>query len=122
MDAKDFLSSAQQSVQGRQEVDYRNAASRGYYCAFHVCKTLLEKLPKQGIVGDSHEKIIAELLSHSDNGLQKLGRQLEQAKILRHRADYQLSVKFTQYEARKSLTQVQRILATVETYYLKFKS
>jgi uncharacterized protein (UPF0332 family) len=116
MDAKDFLTSAQQSIQGCQEVDYRNAASRGYYCAYHVCKTFLEKLPKQGSVGDSHEKIIAELLSHSDKNLQKLGRQLEQAKILRHRADYKLAVKFAQYEARKSLTQVQQILSAVEEY------
>ena len=43
MDAKEFLTSAQALIEGHREIDYRNAASRAYYCAFHLGRMLLEK-------------------------------------------------------------------------------
>ncbi len=63
MDVKEFLTSAQKLIEANSEVDYRNAASRAYYCAFHLCRILLEKLPQsQDNIGTSHQKIIEKLL------------------------------------------------------------
>ena len=36
MDARDFLQSAEEMIQGEREIDYRNAASRAYYSIFHA--------------------------------------------------------------------------------------
>lgn len=117
MDARDFLTSAQQIISGNQEVDYRNAVSRAYYCVFHVCKNLLEKLPNSPHqIGTSHQVLIDKLLSHPDERLATLGHQLSRARDCRTWADYHLSKKFPQYDARRLLTQVQNILSAVEEY------
>jgi len=110
MDAKEFLISAQEFIQGSREIDYRNASSRAYYCAFHMCRTLLEKLPHtQHSIGSSHEKVIADLLSYPDKRIKKLGRKLEQAKTLRHQADYQLNIPFYRSSAKQVLRHAEEI-------------
>jgi uncharacterized protein (UPF0332 family) len=38
MDAQEFLISAREMLQKGREVDYRNAASRAYYAAYHVSR------------------------------------------------------------------------------------
>jgi uncharacterized protein (UPF0332 family) len=122
MEAQEFLTSAQKLIQGNQEIDYQNAASRAYYCAFHLCRMLLEELPySQGSIGASHEKVISELLSYPDKKLNQLGRKLEQAKRLRQKADYQLNVTFSRYEASRLLFQAQKISSFVDDYLKSFQ-
>lgn len=122
MNAREFLSTAQELIQGNREIDYRNAASRAYYCAFHRCKMLLEELPKsQGCLGASHQKVILELLSYPDKEVNKLGKKLEQAKRLRQKADYQLNARFSRYEASRIVSQVQNILSEIDDYLRSMK-
>jgi len=81
MDAKEFFLLAQELMQGEREVDYRSAASRAYYSAFHACRILLKTLPNlPGSVGTSHQKVIDELLSHSDKRIHSLGNKLKVAR------------------------------------------
>jgi len=117
MDAKDFLMSAQELIQGNREVDYRNATSRAYYGAFHLCLQLLEKLPQsQGHVGASHERVISTLLSYSDKRLNKIGRKLEQAKTLRHQADYKLHLPFYRSSAKQVIRHAYDISLDIEQF------
>ena len=85
MDPIDFLTTAQESI-GKREVDYRNAASRAYYSAFHLCKGLVESFP----IGASHEKVILALREHPDKRMKSLGNSLQQIKEIRVHADYKL--------------------------------
>ncbi|EDN67866.1 bacteriophage protein [Beggiatoa sp. PS] len=115
MDVREFLTSAQQQIQENSEVGYRNAASRSYYCAFHLCRMLLEKLPQsQDNIGTSHQKIIDALFLSSDKRLKSLGNQLKMARQLRHKADYKVDTKFTRYEASRVLSYVQKIVLEVD--------
>jgi uncharacterized protein (UPF0332 family) len=115
MDTKEFLGSAQELIQGNREIDYRNAASRAYYSAFHCCKSLVEKLPNtHGSIGSSHQKVVADLLSYPDNRIKKLGRKLEQAKTLRHQADYKLHIPFTRNNAKQVILHVKQILLEID--------
>jgi uncharacterized protein (UPF0332 family) len=115
MDVREFLTSAQQQLQENSEVGYRNAASRAYYCAFHLCRMLLEKLPQsQDNIGTSHQKIIDALFLSSDKRLKSLGNQLKMARQLRHKADYKVDIKFTRYEASRVLSYVQKMVLEVD--------
>jgi uncharacterized protein (UPF0332 family) len=117
MDVKEFLTSAQKLIEANSEVDYRNAASRAYYCAFHLCRILLEKLPQsQDNIGTSHQKIIDALLLSSDKRLKLLGNQLKMARQLRHKADYKVDIKFTRYEASRVLSYVRKIVLEVDHF------
>jgi len=117
MDVKEFLTSAQKLIEKNSEVDYRNAASRAYYCAFHLCRILLEKLPQsQDNIGTSHQKIIDALLLSSDKRLKLLGNQLKMARQLRHKADYKVDIKFTRYEASRVLSYVRKMVLEVDHF------
>ncbi len=110
MDVRNFLFSAQVLIQGNSEIDYRNAASRAYYAAFHLCRILLEKLPNSpDNIGTSHQRIIDALLFSNDKKLKSLGNKLKVTKELRHKADYKVNVKFTRYDASRTLSHVQKI-------------
>jgi len=75
MEAEEFLESAKILIEGNQEFDYRNAASRAYYCAFHLCQNFLDQHPKLKVsFGATHEKVIHDFLSNSDKRLQKIGK------------------------------------------------
>jgi len=117
MDVKEFLTSAQKQIEANSEVDYRNAASRAYYCAFHLCRILLEKLPQsQDNIGTSHQKIIDALFLSPDKRLKSLGNKLKMARQLRHKADYKVDIRFTRYEASRALSYAQKIVLEVDHF------
>jgi uncharacterized protein (UPF0332 family) len=117
MEAKEFFVLAQELMQGEREVDYRSAASRAYYSAFHACRMLLKNIPNlSGTIGTSHQKVIDELLSHSDKQISSLGNKLKMARDLRQKADYQLGSPFSRHEAFRLLSQVQKILSEIDDY------
>jgi len=122
MDAREFFVLAQELMQGHREVDYRSAVSRAYYSAFHACRTLLKNIPNlPGSIGTSHQRVIDELLSHSDKQINSLGNKLKVARDLRQKADYQLERAFSRYEASRLLSQVQKILSEVDDYLRSVK-
>jgi len=106
MQAKDFLTVAEHLYQQEGEVFKRSAASRAYYCAFHVCQNIADTQqlpPAQNRNTGSHQQLIKRLL-HSDNKrLNKLGTVLRQGRDLRTEADYKLSSTFSKENAFKSL-------------------
>jgi uncharacterized protein (UPF0332 family) len=116
MDAIDFLESAKQSlVSDSKEVNYRNAASRAYYSAFHFCRSLMEKYPEwQMNIGIAeHAKLIGNLKKAPRQEFRTLGNQLHQLKRLRSHADYELNKKFTDRYAKQAILQSEKILEEI---------
>ncbi|OQW93029.1 MAG: hypothetical protein BWK79_13280 [Beggiatoa sp. IS2] len=116
MNAIDFLESAKQQLEIvlKEEVNYRNASSRAYYSAFHICKDLMDKHPEWHVaIGSEHQKLINNLLNVPRKELNILGRQLERIKTLRHRADYDLHKKFTYQDAKQTIFESQKIVDEV---------
>jgi uncharacterized protein (UPF0332 family) len=116
IEAVEFLSSAKELLNKQlvKEVDYRNAASRAYYCAFHTCKKLLEDFPPtQSQIGAEHEKIINGLLNHQDKRFKALGSMLKDAKDQRVKADYRLDNNFTIQDAKLVVKFTDKILMEI---------
>lgn len=116
MEAIEFLESAKELLNkpSAKEIDYRNAASRAYYCAFHACKKLLEDYPaSQRQIGTEHDKTIRELLNHQNKQFKILGNMLQKSKDQRHRADYKLIEKFSIQDGKFVITQVNKILMEI---------
>jgi len=73
VDEKDFLDSAKASIKGSsQEIDFRNSASRAYYCSLHLCKKIVDTFPTIGdkSKGGLHAQIIDQL-SHPPTSVLK---------------------------------------------------
>jgi uncharacterized protein (UPF0332 family) len=113
MEPIEFLAAAEELLKktATREVDYRNAASRAYYGAFHTCKQLLEHYPpSESQRGTEHEKTIAELVNHQDKRFKTLGNMLKTSKDQRHRADYKLAEKFALQDAKRVILSVKKLL------------
>jgi uncharacterized protein (UPF0332 family) len=108
VDAKEFLDSAYQILQGAKgEVDYRNAASRAYYAAYHLAE---KRVGESATMGASHERIITALKGSPHQQERSLGNQLQQIKRSRVWADYRLDEDFPRIESNK-------VLKIVKSFY-----
>lgn len=117
MNPIDFLETATEFLQKQpvREVDYRNAASRAYYCALHSCKNLLEQSTSRISVTDtSHQKIIRELQANTDCLIVALGNKLFSLKSQRNNADYELDKKFTFKDAERLVQHTRRLLQEIQ--------
>lgn len=107
VDAKEFLDSAYQILQGAKgEVDYRNAASRAYYTAYHLAK---KRVDQSAAIGASHEKIIVALQNSPHQQERSLGNRLREIRNSRVWADYQLDEEFPRSESDRVLRIVKRL-------------
>ncbi len=106
MNAWDFLDSADtrlKQLNQTTEVDYRNAASRAYYAAYHACKNIAEQKKINLSAGATHEKLILGLKNSRNKDLQRLGNILQNMRDSRHKADYKINDTFSYQEAKKIL-------------------
>lgn len=106
-----FLDSAKVFLSGLSEIDYRNAASRGYYAAYHICLKLGKRYPdfiddKSGV----HEKLITKLEGARDHNIKAIGYILRVCKNSRKKADYLLEDKFSKQEAELTIIQAVKII------------
>jgi len=102
-----LLDAAAEIGVGGREVDWRNAASRGYYAAHHRCIPL--------VYGDAsaqpgHGELIGRLTDAEASAPRKqVGYLLMQCKQLRERADYRIADDFEQADAETALDTSRRI-------------
>lgn len=106
-----LLEAAKALGRGESEVDWRNAASRAYYAAWHRCLPIgrsvgLSAQPDQGV----HRQLIETLTGNRDRTLKSLGYMLEQCRALRVGADYEIETDFPPEDARTALEQCEKIL------------
>jgi uncharacterized protein (UPF0332 family) len=122
MEPVEFLQAATELLvkQPIKEVDCRNAASRAYYCAFHLCKRLLEQYPPaEPQRGTEHQKIINELKQHQNKQFRPLGNVLTSLWRLRVKADYKLVEKFAIQDARIVIGATNKLLQEIDAIKVK---
>ena len=114
----DLLQMARQLMSEEKEINYRSAANRAYYCAFHACTFVAASLPQSSNRrGGPHEKLIAKLKNHPvrrpsrarDNSIRALGNFLDNGKALRVEADYRIGGEFNRNKAEELILTAVRI-------------
>lgn len=119
---REFLASAEVLRGGPAEIDFRNAASRAYYSAYHACKSVAEHCPKVTDPGTgSHEALILRFKRYPRTGpghefANKIWYLMDQAKGLRRRADYEISRPFLKGVTETQICNVKRILEQVAAF------
>ena len=109
---EDFLSSADAMLKtGVSEIDFRNAASRAYYSAYHIAVALADQLePTGAIVGGHHEAVIKILTGQRTSpfalSCRRAGYILAGMRTIRHSADYQLGKTFSHGQAEDLIARV----------------
>lgn len=113
----DFIDAAETLILNNTEMDFRNAASRAYYGAYH--RSFIYAHHHLGIPADvdggSHYAVSESYLSKSDLSYRKVSILLRQAKAIRVTADYHLSVNFDENLAATALEQAKRIIESVDS-------
>lgn len=100
MNALDFLAVAGEWAVGSREAEWRSAASRAYYAAFHVARELLEGC---GFVvptaEPAHSYLWLRLANAGQPDIQAAGNKLRELRRYRNWADYDLRVPFPDFDA-----------------------
>ena len=114
----DFLEAADRCFAENTEIGYRNAVSRGYYALYHEIKANLTALPN--FSRDHHTNMISYLKNKSQNKLEpydpqklkSMAYKLEQQRLARNEADYDLASNSINKEmAEQSLIEVKSIFS-----------
>ena len=112
-----LLAAADVLGRGNSEADWRNAASRAYYAAFHRCRSVAQDarlaFPETGSV---HTGLI-EVLTHPLNPsrIRSLGYLLDLCRAHRVDADYRIDEDFARILAETVLAHCREILSRAES-------
>ena len=102
-----LLEAAAEISVGDREVDWRNAASRGYYAAYHRCVLLVYS---DASAQPGHRQLIDQLTdAKAAVQWRQAGHVLRKCKVLRERADYSTTENFEQAEAETAIDASRRI-------------
>ncbi|MGH7596209.1 MAG: HEPN domain-containing protein [bacterium] len=119
MDANDYFDLARKLAQMRTEAARRSAISRGYYAAFHVAKSLVERLgfnfPKDAA---AHDKLYFMLHNTGIKSAQDAATQLSDLRKRRNLADYDFKEKSMQtyQDCQYDLVRVAGVINFCENY------
>ncbi len=114
----DFLAFAEKAHDGAQgEFDYRNAASRAYYAAFHCCYAETSRCPtpkETGKIG-SHDLIYQQFKDLVGTGpevflLKSMAFVAQSMKAFRQRADYHIEMPFDASDSKQQLSLARKVL------------
>ncbi|WP_180025342.1 HEPN domain-containing protein [Acinetobacter sp. YH16049] len=117
MDSLDFLKFAKKIIElsSVEEIDYRQAVSRSYYCAFHQVKSKANSLgiPVDAYKGGTHSSLRQTLieLKPANNKLKGLAFKLNNFHTLRVMADYHLDAVVTNKTAEESIQMCEKIIS-----------
>jgi uncharacterized protein (UPF0332 family) len=109
----EFLRSAEKLLEKESvEVEYRNAASRAYYAAYHGRLDLSQRSKIEPVKseGGVHQQLINGLCLHQDVRVKTVGYALKQLKRQRVKADYKLEQDFTLRDAQFTVESTQKLL------------
>jgi uncharacterized protein (UPF0332 family) len=111
MNPRDFLEAADDWCTGPREADWRSAASRAYYAAFHVAQRLLADLKFTVPRADrAHQYLIFRLSNCGEPVVEQAGRDLETLRRLRNRADYDELPPVTQPQAVAAVRRAEDVI------------
>ena len=107
----DLLEAARDLATGNREVDFRNAASRAYYAAYHRCKPIAKGFGLRTSARGVHSDVIDALSVATKPAPKQLARLLRKCRTLRSKADYRTDQNFKRSEVETSVRHAERIFA-----------
>jgi len=115
MDARDFLTLAENLVHGSLEVEWRSAVSRGYYAAFHVARELFLQCNFRVPYGEPAHIYLSRRLSNAGHpDVQRAGGKLDMLRTQRNRADYDCRVVFQHTMAQAQVLAAREIIQSLD--------
>jgi uncharacterized protein (UPF0332 family) len=115
MDARDFLTLAENLVSGPLEAEWRSAVSRAYYAAFHVARELLHhcnfRVPRDE---KAHVYLTRRLGNAGHPDTDAAGRKLDTLRTERNRADYHFLVFFDHAAAHTQVLAAGEIIQALD--------
>jgi uncharacterized protein (UPF0332 family) len=115
VNGRDFLQIAQVLATDTSEAAWRSAVSRAYYAAFHEARVLLQDLGFIVPRADrAHAYLWLRLSNCGDIPTQLAGRELNDLRGDRNRADYDLDQALTQVEAAGHVLIARRIIQALD--------
>ena len=120
VEPEEFSRSAAAIIAGEcREIDFRNAASRAYYAAYHHALSLAIDLEaKATINGGYHELVIKTLTTAGNNPIglkcRRVGILLSTMRQVRQRADYQLDLDFKRSDTESVITTAAAMKVTLD--------
>jgi len=115
MDARNFLTTADQLAQGATEADWRSAVSRAYYAVFHVARRLFTTCGFTVPRADrAHSYLWLRLCNSGDAVVQRAGADLNALRRLRNHADYDVDRPLPQATALAQAQNARRVLQALD--------
>jgi uncharacterized protein (UPF0332 family) len=113
----DFLQSAENLLNNpdSKEIDFRNLMSRSYYALFHLSREIAETLSLPNSENNkygSHEKVIAQF--DQNPRTKKLAYFINQRKLARCKADYDIQEHIVRLEAAQHFHAVKDLIKKLE--------
>jgi len=117
----DFGAFAEKLVSSIDEIDLRNAASRSYYAAYHLCQTIMNRCPKNDhLAMGSHERLSERLKLQGTIDARSLQYILLSMKRIRTMADYEISDPFPSRDASAQVSQLKNFETKIGLFAEKF--
>ena len=111
MNGRDFLPAARRMTAGSQEADWRSAASRAYYAAFHGARDVLAALRFRTPRADrAHNYLYVRLNNCGIPSVEHAANDLHDLRTLRNIADYDVGQSFMSQEAAGAVDSAETIL------------
>ncbi len=116
MNPRDFLEIAGDWAFGEHEAEWRSAASRAYYAAFHTVRQLFTQVGFRVPLADrAHSYLSLRLTNSGHADVCKAGTDLKSLRRVRNRADYDLDTGFHQREAEDQVQLAMDVVQLIET-------
>src|SRR5437773_9338428 len=111
MNGRDFLAAARRQAASAEEADWRRAASRAYYAAFHVARDLLADLRFRTPRADrAHNYLYVRLNNCSEPQIRDAADLLHDLRSRRNVADYDVRPPFPFQDAATAIADAASIL------------
>ena len=115
MDFRTFLPLADTLANGATEAEWRSAASRAYYAAFHVARLLLASLGFRVPRADrAHPYLWLRLSNAGDAAVMQAGRRLGDLRSDRNLADYDAHLTLPQVTALNDVALAEQVIKALD--------
>ena len=115
----EFLSTARRLASGATEGDWRFAISRAYYAVFHSFREWFLSFGIDiGQGGSAHSSLYIGLNNCGDATVANVANRINDLRLVRVRADYELSHRFRALIVQTKVVEAQSILSDFQTILL----
>jgi uncharacterized protein (UPF0332 family) len=115
MTGREFLPAARRMAASTDEADWRSAASRAYYAAFHVARDLLTALHFRTPRADrAHNYLYARLNNAGDALVERAATLLHELRTRRNFADYDVRSPYAAPDAVRSVADAEEVLRILD--------